>query len=98
MFSFTESSTSNADTCCACFNVINVTDEIIQQRVEELKKTLHIDKKTTKVYKRSLISQPDSRTSAMATGNIFGTCVLSLLAALVILLDLSYLLCHHRNK
>ncbi|XP_021365374.1 uncharacterized protein LOC110458117 isoform X2 [Mizuhopecten yessoensis] len=77
---------------CLCRNRANVsipiTDEEVLARIETLKATLTVDKKTTSASKRKLISATDGRTSSKIIGAV-GIVMLCVPVVFIVAMDLS---------
>jgi Sec-independent protein translocase protein TatA len=89
----TESVTTSATTesCqCPCSGA-NMTDEVLQEKIAELKRTLTVDVKTTSQYERKFISVDDPRPSAKSIGIVFGPILISVILGLIVLADISRL-------
>lgn len=55
---------------CACKTMANFTEEDLIEFVKNISKILKVDKKQTSLYRRSLISVREERTSARVIGNV----------------------------
>lgn len=55
---------------CACKTMANFTKEDLIEFVKNISKILKVDKKQTSLYRRSLISVREERTSARVIGNV----------------------------
>lgn len=55
---------------CACKTMANFTEEDLIEFVKNISKILKVDKKQTSLYRRSLISVREERTSAQVIGNV----------------------------
>lgn len=84
------STTSSLDACryeCQCPPQYIATKEMLENRLEELKKILQIDETTTSSYIRKHISVMDDRPSVLTMGSI-GVIVLILIIGFIIAIDL----------
>lgn len=71
---------------CPC-GLSNISDEALQEKIDELKRTLTVDVKTTSQYERKFVCADDPRPSAKGVGIIFGPVLLSVVIGLVVLAD-----------
>lgn len=71
---------------CPC-GLSNISDEALQEKIDELKRTLTVDVKTTSQYERKFVCADDPRPSAKGVGIIFGPVLLSVVVGLVVLAD-----------
>lgn len=55
---------------CACKTMANFTEEDLNEFVKNISRILKVDKKQTSLYRRSLISVSEERTSARVIGNV----------------------------
>lgn len=55
---------------CACKTMANFTEEDLIEFVKNISRILKVDKKQTSLYRRSLISVREERTSARVIGNV----------------------------
>uniref|UniRef100_A0A8W8NAY2 Farnesoic acid O-methyl transferase domain-containing protein n=1 Tax=Magallana gigas TaxID=29159 RepID=A0A8W8NAY2_MAGGI len=55
---------------CACKTMANFTEEDLNEFVKNISRILKVDKKQTSLYRRSLISVREERTSAQVIGNV----------------------------
>lgn len=55
---------------CACKTMANFTEEDLIEFVKNISRILKVDKKQTSLYRRSLISVREERTSAQVIGNV----------------------------
>jgi len=87
------STVSSLDVCryeCQCAPQNITTKEMLENRLEELKKILHIDETTTSSYIRKHTSVMDDRPSVQTMGSI-GVIVLILIIGFIIAIDLNKL-------
>lgn len=66
---FTKANFCGTETC-ACKTMANFTEEDLIEFVKNISKILKVDKKQTSLYRRSLISVREERTSARVIGNV----------------------------
>lgn len=71
---------------CPC-GLSNISNEALQEKIDELKRTLTVDVKTTSQYERKFVCADDPRPSAKGVGIIFGPVLLSVVIGLVVLAD-----------
>lgn len=71
---------------CPC-GLSNISDEALKEKIDELKRTLTVDVKTTSQYERKFVCADDPRPSAKGVGIIFGPVLLSVVVGLVVLAD-----------
>lgn len=68
------------------FLLTEITQEIIQEKIENIQKNLTVNKKETNQYIRTLTSAPDERQSAKNIG-IVGVTVISVVFGVIMLSD-----------
>lgn len=71
---------------CPCSNT-NITEEALQEKISELKRTLTVDVKTTSRYERKFVCADDPRPSAKSVGILFGPILISMILGLIVLAD-----------
>ena len=74
-----------------------ITEEVIQEKIDNIQKNLTVNKKETNQYIRTLTSAPDERQSAKNIG-IVGVTVISVVIGLVILSDCTNVISAIQNK
>ncbi|XP_052074073.1 uncharacterized protein LOC127711958 [Mytilus californianus] len=103
MYSFNTILSPSSENClCPCdFVSKNITAEILQSRIEELKRILIVNKTSLSSYIRKHTSAKDERPSSKAIGSM-GILLLAVTICFIVLIDLStfcqYIQCKHLKR